>query len=75
MPMANEKITCTYDSKFDEKSQQDIQKCKEWCDEKQECRFFFLDDKGYCILHSSCIRTRAPTNDGYTYEKIIGNDI
>ena len=66
----NQKLTC--DEKvikgFEDK---DKAQCENECDERKECRYFFVTSGGeYCFLYSSCVDKRVPGYSGSTYHKI-----
>ena len=51
------------------KGRQDTSKCKKLCDEKVECKFFFIDDDNWCYMYTSCITKSAPSFAGSIFEK------
>ena len=66
----NQKLTC--DGKgikgFED---HDKDQCENECDERKECRYFFVTSGGeWCILYSSCVDKRVPGYSGSTYHKI-----
>ena len=66
----NQKLTC--DGKgikgFED---HDKPQCENECDERKECRYFFVTSGGeYCFLYSSCVEKRVPGYSGSTYYKI-----
>ena len=68
----DEKKTCHREHDIGSRSEQDTLKCKKYCDHNKNCKFFFINNGGYCELYSSCTKYRTPLVVGSTFEKITG---
>ena len=66
----NQKLTC--DGKVIKGFEDhDKAQCENECDERKECRYFFVTSGGeWCFLYSSCVDKRVTGYFGSTYYKI-----
>ena len=44
----------------------DTIKCKEMCDNREECNYFYSNDSEYCVIYKSCEKSRRITTLGAT---------
>ena len=68
----NSKETCDDQYRITETENSDESKCKEQCDAKSECLFFYINLGNWCVLYSSCTEKRTAGKRGSTYKKSIG---
>jgi len=61
--------TCHLDSRLTAFYQLDINECETRCASRNDCRFFFRNTNGACVLHSNCDQTRSPGYDGWTRQR------
>merc|ERR1712038_1508359 len=45
--------------------------CQTYCDENEECMFYFYNTRGRCHLYRSCFRRRRPSTSGVTMAKLF----
>merc|ERR1712156_451100 len=45
--------------------------CQTYCDENEECMFYFYNERGRCHLYRSCFRRRRPSTSGVTMAKLF----
>ena len=67
--IANKKEACDNMYLKGYKGRQDTSKCKKLCDERAECKFFFIDDDNWCYIYTSCITKSTPSFAGSVFKK------
>lgn len=71
----DKKKTCKNSNVLQKKKQFTLKKCKDLCDDSDDCLYIWFDRKKYCITFDDCNKddTSKMPNKGTTYERVLSN--